>query len=447
MSSQSLNVMVVDDDHRMCQLIEELIKQKGINLSTHTRPEDALKALSEKEMDIIITDLMMPGVDGMDILRQAKKNNPDSTVIVITGYGTVGSAVEAMKAGAYDYIEKPFEPDEFVILFNRAAEHVRLLKEVKALRQRQLECEGQEIIGVSSAIGKLKDTIAKVSGFDTTVLITGETGTGKELVARAIHRMSQRKDRGFLALNCASLPESILESELFGHEKGAFTGAVNQKKGILETASGGTLFLDEINSTSSNFQVKLLRVLEEGTIVRVGGTRPIKIDIRVIAASNVNLREEVRAGRFRADLYYRLNVVNIEIPPLRKRKEDIPLLAHYFLNRFSKKYQKDIRSISPQVMERLLQYNWPGNVRELENTIERAVLMENSDTLSSVDLPEELSSQHLGTEPDIMSIAEMEEMLIRRAMQRFNGRRDLVASALGISTATLWRKMKLYGIR
>ncbi|RME66899.1 MAG: sigma-54-dependent Fis family transcriptional regulator [Nitrospirae bacterium] len=358
----------------------------------------------------------------------------------------MGSAVEAMKTGAYDYIEKPFEPEEFQMVFNRATEHARLLKEVKLLRQRQNECDAGEIIGSSASIRKLQSTIQRIAGFDTTVLITGETGTGKELVARAIHRMSKRKDGIFMAVNCAALPESILESELFGHEKGAFTGATNQKKGILETASGGTLFLDEINSTTPNFQAKLLRALEEGTIIRVGGTKPVKIDIRVIAASNINLLEEVRAGRFRADLYYRLNVVNLEIPPLRKRKEDIPLLAHYFLNRFSKKYHKEIKTISHGVMEKLLQYNWPGNVRELENTIERAVLMQSGNELTGVELPDALVTDIEDSDDQIVSIAEMEEALIRRALQRFQGRRDLAASALGISTATLWRKMKLYGI-
>lgn len=447
MKPQGLNVMIVDDDLRMCQLIEELINKKGLRVSTYTEPKRAIISISEEEPDIVITDLMMPEIDGMAILRKAKQINPDATVIVITGYGTVGSAVQAMKEGAYDYIEKPFEPDEFQIVFNRAVEHARLLKEVKLLRQRQLECDAGEIIGSSRAIRKLKETIFSIAKFDTTVLITGETGTGKELVARAIHRLSKRKDGVFLALNCASLPESILESELFGHEKGAFTGAVSQKKGLFETASGGTLFLDEINSTSSNFQTKLLRVLEEGTIIRVGGTKPLKIDIRVIAASNVNLLEEVRAGRFRADLYYRLNVVNLVIPPLRERKEDIPLLAHYFLNRFSKKYHKEIKTISPRVMEKLLQYNWPGNVRELENTIERAVIMESGNELRSVDMPDAPTTDEQNDKGHIVSIAEMEENLIRRALQRFNGRRDLAASALGISTATLWRKMKLYGIK
>ncbi len=442
--AEDIRLLIVDDDLRMCQLIEELIDRRGLSVSAFTDSTMALEAIKEAPPDILITDLKMPDIGGMELLKVARSLNNNMTVIVITGYGTVNSAVEAMKLGAYDYIEKPFEPDKFMLILGRAVEHVRLLRENIRLKDWLNECRTEEIIGQSRIITEIKELVSRVAPLDTTVLIQGETGTGKELVARAIHRLSVRKNAVFLPVNCGALPESLLESELFGYEKGAFTGAERQKKGLFEAASGGTLFLDEINATTQNFQVKLLRVLQEGEIMRVGGTKPLGVDLRIIASTNVALEKEIELGRFRRDLYYRLNVVFIEIPPLRKRKEDIPLLAHFFLNKYSEKYNKAIHEIHPDVIRRMMKYHWPGNVRELENAIERAVIMETRERLNNIQIPDD----KLGPETDLtdttLNIEEMERILISRALQKADGKREIASRLLGISPVTLWRKMKRY---
>ncbi len=442
--AEEIKLLVVDDDLRMCQLIEELIDRRGLSVSAFTESTRALEAIKQTPPDILITDLKMPEVGGMELLKAARSLNSSMTVIVITGYGTVNSAVEAMKLGAYDYIEKPFEPEEFMLVLDRAVEHVRLLKENRRLKDWLNECRTEEIMGQSRAITEIKELVSRVAPLDTTVLIQGETGTGKELVARAIHRLSARRDALFLPVNCGSLPESLLESELFGYEKGAFTGAERQKKGLFEAASGGTIFLDEINATTQNFQVKLLRVLQEGEILRVGGTRPQSVDVRIIASTNVALEKEIEHGRFRRDLYYRLNVVSIKIPPLRKRRDDIPLLAHFFLNKYSEKYNKAIHEIHPDLIRRMMKYHWPGNVRELENAVERAVIMETSDTLNNIEIPDDKISPETDLSDTIMSIEEMERILITRALQKADGKREIASRMLGISPVTLWRKMKRY---
>jgi DNA-binding NtrC family response regulator len=441
-------ILVVDDDRRMRQLLEEILTEGGFSITSSGDGRDALLILKEKPYDIVVTDLKMSYVDGMDILAYAKQVNPDALVIMITAHGTIESAIEAIRKGAYDYIQKPFDPDRLLLVINRAVEHLKLIHENKRLAEEVESFLHDDFIGTSKAVADIKMLIEKVAPLDTTVLIQGETGTGKELVARLIHKKSGRANNIFLPVNCGAITETLLESELFGHEKGAFTGAMSQRKGLFETASGGTIFLDEINNTTPSMQVKLLRVLQENSIMRVGSSKPVPVDVRIIAASNINLAEETESGRFRKDLYYRLNVVNINIPPLRDRRDDIPLLAYHFLNKYSKKFGKQISGISPSVMNILLSFSWRGNVRELENVIERAVIMETSGEITTGSLPSEI----VGTPPDplscfdLMTIEEMERFLIQRTLRELGGQKNRAAESLVIDVTTLWRKMKKYNL-
>ncbi len=442
------SILVIDDDLRMRQLVRDTLAVEGIAAEICDDSRTAARILEQCNIDIVISDLMMPHLDGMEILDIARKNNPDCIVILITGYGTIESAVEAIRKGAYDYIQKPFEPDALVLIAQRAREHLRLLAENKRLRQQVKLFQDGELIGTSRPIVALKEFLGKIAPVDTTVLIQGETGTGKELVAKLIHKWSNRKNNGFLPINCGALPEQLLESELFGHEKGSFTGAVQNKKGLLEAAEKGTLFLDEINSISPSFQVKLLRVLQEGTFFRVGGREPRTMNARIIVAGNTSIEEEVNAGRFRQDLFYRLNVVPVTIPPLRERPEDIPLLAHHFLEKYAVRYSLPVKALTPEVSQMLKQHSWPGNVRELENIIERAVITCNSEELTCTNLPSGTPSP---AEVDlegvkVMSFEEMEINLIRLALSRANGSRQKTAEMLKTSPATLWRKMKKYNL-
>lgn len=443
-----LDILVIDDDLRMRQLIADILKEEGIKPVMAQDGAVALEILAKRRFDIVLTDMKMPNVEGMEVLRYLHENSPDTLGIAITGYGTVENAIEAMKKGAYDYIQKPFEPDDLLMLIKRAAEHVRLVNENKRLMREVEEMKYDEIIGVSNAINDLKDTISRVANFDATVLIQGETGTGKELVAKSLHRHSKRGGEIFLPVNCAALPETLLESELFGYEKGAFTGADRQKKGLFEVADKGVIFLDEINSAGASFQVKLLRVLQEGSFMRVGGTEQLKTDVRIIAASNTFLEKEVAAGRFRKDLFYRLNVVTIEIPPLRKRREDIPILAYHFLNKYCARYGKKINGISSKALEKLASYSWPGNVRELENAIERAVIMEDSSELKAIHLPVESAEAAIEAADcaGLISIENMERALIAKTLRSLQGQKVKAAEVLGISTTTLWRKIKRYNL-
>ncbi len=447
MKKENLQILIIEDDVAMGQLIVELLKEEGLFSIFTEDGREAIRVLKTQNIDIVITDLKMPYIDGIGVLERAKEIHPEIIVILITGYGTIESAIEAMKKGAFDYITKPFEPENLLMVIKRAVEHAKLIKENKRLLEEIEFYKYEELIGNSKAISEIKALIEKVAPFDTTVLIQGETGTGKELVARLIHRASKRRDEKFLPINCGALSESLLETELFGYEKGAFTGADRQKKGLFESANKGTIFLDEINSTSFNFQIKLLRVLQDGTFLRVGGTEPISCDVRIIAASNTPLEKEAEAGRFRKDLFYRLNVVTINLPPLRERKEDIPLLAYHFLHKYAKKYGKEINSISNAVMKKLMEYSWPGNIRELENTIERAVIMETGPVLKNINVPKESkrpNEEEICT--DLLSLEELEKRYIARVLQLFQGNRKKVAEILGISTTTLWRKLKQFNL-
>lgn len=446
--SAMFSILVIDDDIRMRQLIEEILMSGGFSAAASSDGRDALLMLKEKPYDLVITDLKMPYVTGMDILNYTKQTNPDALIIMITAHGTIESAIEAIKKGAYDYIQKPFDPDQLLLIVQRAIEHIKLIRENRRLIADARKFIQDDFIGASKAIADVKDIIDKVAPLDVTVLIHGETGTGKELAARLIHKKSARADKVFLPINCGALTETLMESELFGHERGAFTGASSQRKGLFETASGGTIFLDEINNTSPSMQVKLLRVLQENTIMRVGSSKPVNVDVRIIAASNTNLKEAVNSGAFRKDLYYRLNVVNINIPPLRERKDDIPLLTYHFLNKYAKKFNKSIAGISEAAMSMLSSYTWHGNVRELENTIERAVIVETSHEISPLALPSEIK----GEIPDplscvsLMSIEDMEKFLIKRTLRELQGQKNKAAESLGIDVTTLWRKLKKYQI-
>jgi DNA-binding NtrC family response regulator len=441
-------ILVVDDDLRMRQLINELLATEGYGVSITGDSREALMLLKEKKFDIVVTDLKMPYVDGLDILSFAKETAPETLVIMITAHGTVESAIEAIRKGAYDYIQKPFDPDHLIILVKRAVEHYELLNENRRLSEEVRSFKEDEFIGSNRGVTGIKNLIEKVAPLDTTVLIQGETGTGKELIARLIHKKSLQAGNLFLPVNCGALSETLLETELFGHEKGAFTGALNDKKGFFETATNGTVFLDEINTTSQAMQIKLLRVLQENTIMKVGSAKPVEVNVRVIAASNLNLADEVAAGRFRKDLFYRLNVVVITIPPLRDRREDIPTLAYHFLNKYALKFNKAVRTFSAGVMERLLAYSWPGNVRELENTIERAIIMETGGEITEQLLPDEMRKEpadpfsYIG----LMKLEEMEKFLIQRTLRLLENQKTKAAEALGIDVTTLWRKIKKYNL-
>lgn len=447
---KDITALVLDDDLRMRQLVCDLLKeQHGIVALSSDDSREALSLIAGRTIDLIVTDLKMPYVDGIGILERAKTANPDTVVIIITGYGTIESAIEAVKKGAYDYIQKPFEPDAFSVVIARAKEYLRLLRDNRRLQRAVASCREDDMVGTSRSISSVKEMMAKIAPLSVTVLIQGETGTGKELAARFIHRNSGRPDEEFLPVNCGAVAESLLESELFGYEKGAFTGAERQKQGLFEAADGGTIFLDEIQATSQNFQVKLLRVLQDGSFLRVGGSKPISVDVRIIAASNTPLEKEVEAGHFRSDLYYRLNVVSIEMPPLRKRKEDIPSLAYHFLGKYSAKHGKNINSLAADALRQMMEYAWPGNIRELENVIEKAVILETSAELRSVYLPKR-TEPAIDTASDIynglIKIDDIEQAAIRKTLIALQGQKARAAEVLGISTTSLWRKIKKYGI-
>lgn len=439
-------ILIIDDDQRMRELLRDTLAEEDLDADLCSDSRRAVSIIKTNPPDIIITDLKMPHYDGIAVLEQAKKTAPDSIVIMVTGYGTIETAIDATRKGAYDYIQKPFEPDEFLVVVRRATSHVRLIHENKRLRMQVEEGGLDNMIGDSPSMQTLKEMIDRIAPFDTTVLIEGETGTGKELVARKIHRRSRRRHNTFLAVNCGALSEQLLESELFGHEKGAFTGADNCKHGLFEATNQGTIFLDEINSISINFQVKLLRVLQERQIMRVGSTQMTPVNVRVIVASNSPLEKEVEENRFRRDLFYRLNVVTIEVPPLRRRTSDISLLAHHFMHKYTDKYNKEVKNIAWQVQEKLLSYHWPGNVRELENCIERAVLMGESDQIHSVQLAKNASGDREMESlcSSFVTLEQMEQTVISHTLQAVNGHRERTSELLGISSVTLWRKMKKY---
>ena len=443
-------VLVVEDDAVVLGLLTKIIGEAGYHVVGAPTGEAALAELDKQLFDSVLLDLNLPGVQGMDVLSVGPTLQTDTPFIVMTAFGSVDTAVEAMKRGAFDYVSKPFRTEELLLTLRRAHEETELRREVARLRRHvKEEGPGVEMVGRSAAIERVRDLIARVAPSRATVLITGDTGTGKELVARSIHFMSGRAERPFVAVNCSAIPETLLESELFGHVKGAFTGAIANKRGLMEESSGGTLFLDEIGTVSANIQVKLLRALQERSIMRVGGREPVPIDIRLIAATNLDLGEEVRSGRFREDLYYRLSVFPINVPSLTERRDDIPLLAAFFLRRAAGEHGVTPPGIPPTTMQRMMEYEWPGNVRELENFVERSVIMHAGSKTIPFDPAEGLYRRR---EHDILKTARserwnldhLEREYILAVLEEVGGHQGRAAEVLGIDRRTLYRKLKRY---
>jgi DNA-binding NtrC family response regulator len=438
-----IRILIVDDEAVVRESLGNWFREEGYAVDVAGSGKETLQKLAESSYDIFLIDIKMPGMDGLQLQRRIREIAPDATIIIMTAYASVETAVEAMKQGAYDYIVKPFDPDQLEHIIRNAVERKQLVAENVRLRERIQEMELlHEIIGQSPAIRRVIEQIRLVALSDTTVLIRGESGTGKELVARAIHANSPRRYMPIVIVNCGALAEGVIESELFGHEKGAFTGAHYRRKGKFELADGGTLFLDEIGDISPKTQVDLLRVLEEKKIFRVGGNTPIPVDFRLIAATNKDLEAMVADGRFREDLYYRINVFSITIPPLRERREDIPLLAEHFLRKFAQSMNKPVHGISRAAMALLEQYEWPGNVRELQNAIERAVLLCRGREIQPEDLPLHVNEAR---EPGVgRTLADVERQHIARILHETRWNISQAARVLGIDRVTLYNKIRKY---
>ncbi len=439
-------VLIVDDEAIIRESLRDWLSDIGHQILIAEDGPQALGVIEKEEPDIVIADLMMPGIDGIELLKRAKEISPSIEVIIITAYGSIPTAIATMKEGAYDYIEKPFCPERVELLIEKIMGYQRLVEENISLHRKLEErYQFEDIIAKSSKMQQIIEIIKTVAKSNATVLITGESGTGKELVARAIHSQSYRKDKPFVAVSCGALSETLLESELFGHEKGAFTGAHVQRNGKLEIANEGSLFLDEIGEMSANIQVHFLRVLEEKKFTRVGGNKLIKTDLRLISATNKDIKKAVTSGQFREDLYYRLNVVTIRLPPLRERKEDVLLLARHFLKKFAAENQKEIIDFPPEAIDYLLNYDWPGNIRELENTIERAVILAKGSSIRITDLPQE-DSLLARSAPQGKSLREVEKGHILNILNEIDGNYSKAARILGISRVTLYNKVRAYGL-
>ena len=448
----SRRVLVIDDEENLRHFLKMILEEEGYQVETAQDGLEALERMQQGAWDIILCDIRMPKMDGMTFLQEMRAKGMEGTVIMMSAYGTVDTAVEAMKIGAYDYVSKPFNADEIILTLKKAEERERLREENVRLREEVQKDYGLEnIVAKSEAMTKVFDLIRKVAKYKSSVLITGESGTGKELVAKAIHYISDRKDKPLISINCGAIPENLLETELFGHVKGAFTDAIRSKRGLFEMAHRGTMFLDEVGELPQSLQVKLLRVLQDGEIRRVGDTAAAKVDVRIIAATAKDLVEEVKGGRFREDLYYRLSVLPIHLPPLRDRREDIPLLVDHFIAQYNRKLGLKISGVSKEVMKRFLQYSWPGNVRELENTIERAMVLSEKDLIGLEALPTHMQKGEEETQlPTGLSIKkntkEMEIRLIKKALMATRGNRVRAARLLEISRMALLQKLKEYGL-
>lgn len=445
------NILVVEDEKAALKNLVHIMEGEGHQVRGTLSGSEAIRLLEEGEYDVVLTDLRMDEVDGIGVLQRSKELYPDSEVIMITAYASIPSAVETMKKGAFDYIAKPFKLDEVRLAVRSALERVRLRKENARLREQLESYEGKvKIITQNQTMSGLLETARQIAPTDCSVLITGESGTGKELLARYVHYMSNRDEQPFFAVNCGALTEELLSNELFGHEKEAFTGASSMKQGMIETASGGTLFLDEITEMSPAMQVRLLRVIQEKELMRLGGTEPVTVDVRIVAATNRNIEEAVMESDFRQDLYYRLNVVSLHIPPLSERRDDIPLLSQHFLKKYATIMDKDVREISPSVMSLLGSYDFPGNVRELENIIERGVAMANGSAIELAHLSEDLKDLDIKTfrrkEGRLPSLEEQEVTYITWVLQETGGNKTRAAEILGIDRVSLWRKIKKYGL-
>jgi two-component system, NtrC family, response regulator HydG len=450
------DILIVDDDPNHLKTLQTIIKSWGYRVFAADDGAKAVECVKSQPYALILMDVRMAQMSGIEALKQIKQYNPAIPILIMTAYSSVDTAVEALKAGAYDYLTKPLDFEVLKIGLARALEHSGLKAENVALKSKlSADYELENIIGKSEAMKALIDMLAMIAPSEATVLITGESGTGKELIAKSIHHNSRRKDRSLVVVNCAALTETLLESELFGHEKGAFTGADKRREGRFMQAHKGTIFLDEIGETTPAMQAKLLRVIQEREIQRVGGEEPLSVDVRILAATNRRLEDEVKAGKFREDLFYRLNVVTLAIPPLRERQDDIPLLAQHFLGKYAQKNRKTVKGISPLAMDMLLKYAWPGNVRELENTIERAVILLPDDYITEKELPSNLT-QAYGGKPDRAvpsgpvaanrPLEEIEREAILATLEASGGNKSETARRLGINRKTLHNKLKDYGI-
>ena len=449
-------ILIVDDEKNYLVVLEALLSPEGYEILTASNGHDALRLVHEADLDLIITDMKMPGMSGMELLKECKRVKTELPVIMMTAYGTIEMAVEAMRHQAYDYITKPFQNEQMKLTIRKALRNYRLIKENRLLNKALSDrFRYGNIVGKSVPMLKIFDLIDKIAQSKTSVLITGPSGTGKELIAKALHYGGPRKNRPFISVNCGALTETLLESELFGHEKGAFTGAVAMKKGRFELADSGTIFLDEVGEMSPALQVKLLRVLQELEFERVGGTRTIGVDVRVLAASNRDINDDVANGSFREDLFYRLNVIHIQVPPLRERTDDIPLLVRNFIDKYREDDKDKKLELSPDVWKILYTYSWPGNVRQLENVIERAVVLHTGETITINDLPQEMVGSETEFDVDRLvpltialpkALETIEEKLIRRALSRCDNVQAHAAAMLGITKSLIQHKMKKYNI-
>ncbi len=449
-------ILIVDDERNYLVVLEALLGPEGYEILTTDNAPDAVRLVRAADLDLVITDMKMPGMNGMELLEECKSIKTELPIVIMTAYGTIELAVEAMKKHAYDYITKPFQNEQLKLTVKKALKNYRLIKENRLLNEALSDrFKYGNIIGKSEPMLKVYDLIEKVAQSKASVLITGPSGTGKELIAKAIHFNGPRKDRPFVSINCGALTETLLESELFGHEKGAFTGAIAMKKGRFELANEGTLFLDEVSEMPPSLQVKLLRVLQEMEFERVGGTKTIKVDVRVLSASNRNIKDDVTEGAFREDLFYRLNVIQIEVPPLRERTDDIPLLVKHFIEKYKSEKAKGKIELSPEVWKMVYTYPWPGNVRELENAIERAVILNSGNMITLEDFSEELTGAQAEFNIDSIippnvplsdALEQIEEKMVRRALSQCNNIQAHAAKSLGITKSLIQHKMKKYKI-
>jgi DNA-binding NtrC family response regulator len=443
--NKAVRILVVDDEMIVREALSNYLREDGYEAVAVETGEEALKKVEGERWNVLFVDLKMPGMDGLEVLREVKKITSDLPVIIITAYATIDSAVQAMKDGAYDYIVKPFDPEAIALVVEKVVEHQRLVQENILLRERlDQEYKFEEIIGKSHPMQEIFELVKNVAESDASVLITGESGTGKELIARALHANSPRRYNPFITASCGAMTEGLLESELFGHEKGAFTGALYTKKGRFELAEGGTLFLDEIGEISPKTQVDLLRVLDEKGFMRVGGVDQITVNVRILSATNRDLQKAIQEGLFREDLFYRLNVVSIHLPPLRKRREDIPLLAEHFLDKFKAETNKKIDHISPQALKLMMEYDWPGNVRELENAIERAVVVGKKNEIFPENLP--FFNQSRAPESGLKSLKDREKLHILHVLEENGWNISKTAEELEIDRVTLYNKIKRYNL-
>jgi two-component system, NtrC family, response regulator HydG len=445
-------ILIVDDEEQTREVFAELLQRWGYEVGQTADGHGALKLAAETHPDVIISDLVMPKLDGLALVRALREEQPDTPVVIITGKGTIDAAVEAVREGVFDFVEKPLDPARLKVILQRALEKKETLHEMQVLRRRVGQMDsGVGLIGSSPPMRRAMELVEKVAPSKASVVITGQSGTGKEMVARAIHQLSPRRDKPFIAINCASIPASLMESEMFGHERGAFTGADQRRLGCWELADGGTLFLDEVGEIPTDLQAKFLRVLEEERLRRLGGKSEISVDVRVVSATNRDLKEEIKQGRFREDLFFRLNVFHVNLSPLKERREDIPVLVQHFIDKFGREGGKKPHSVSPQAMKLLADYAWPGNIRELRNTLERAVILCGNGTIEAEHLPSELAagggeSAYLKL-PYGLPLREIEKEYILSTLSRLQNNKARTAQALGISEKTLYNKLYRYSGR